>query len=59
MTPEQMELREKIRRLIGENLGWPANDQARFATIADAILAIPEIAEALKAHERLIGKPNA
>jgi hypothetical protein len=34
-------------------------DVAKACKLADAILDLPEIKEALKAHERLVGKPHA
>jgi hypothetical protein len=58
-----MELREKIARTLAEADGESWNHLsdkglcAPWGTRAEAVLAIPEIAEALKAHERLIGKP--
>lgn len=57
------DLREKVAELLFNEFGcgdWIAESaivRDQYRDVATDVLAIPEIAEALKAQERLVGKP--
>lgn len=55
-----MGLREKIAELFAVAKRSGAQDKpGEPEQFADLVLAIPEIKDALKAHERLVGRPHA